>query len=66
MSEKANATIRAKRTLKHYRNVLLTQNGDPTEETVSNLLIDLHYFCKKHNIDLVDRMNEAAIATEGA
>ncbi len=65
MSEQARATVRAKRTLKHYKNTLLTQAGDPTQDTVDDLLVDLHHFCKKNNIDLVDRMNEAAIATEG-
>lgn len=63
MSNQARATVRAQRLLKHYKNVLKTQAGNPDTDTVDNLLVDLHYYCDKNNIDLVDRMNEAARAS---
>ena len=57
------ANVRMQRVLKHYKNNLLTQAGNPDVETVDNLLCDLHHYCTKHGIDLVDRMNEADRAT---
>jgi hypothetical protein len=56
------------RTLKHYKNNLLTQAGGPDEDTIDRLLCDLHIYCAEQGIDLVDRMNEADRATslEGA
>jgi hypothetical protein len=63
MSEQARATVRMQRALKHYKNNLLTQAGNPDVDTVDNLLCDLHHYCRKHGIDLVERMNEAERAT---
>lgn len=65
MSEFARANVRIQRMLKHYKNNLLTQAGAPDVETVDNMLVDLHHYCQKNGIDLVERMTEAAIATEG-
>lgn len=66
MSTEANrSTVRFTKLAKHYKNNLLTQAGTPDQDTIDCLLVDLHHYCKKHDIDLVDRMNEAAIATEG-
>jgi hypothetical protein len=64
MSEQARAKVRMQRALKHYKNNLLTQAGNPDEDTVDSLLVDLHHYCAANNIDLVERMNEAARATE--
>jgi hypothetical protein len=64
MSREAKAKVRIQRLLKHYKNNLLTQAGNPTEDTVDNLLVDLHHYCAEKGLDLVDRMNEAARATE--
>lgn len=66
MSEKAKANVRIQRMLKHYKNNLLTQAGNPDTDTVERLLVDLHHYCSKNEIDLVELMTEAAIATEGA
>lgn len=65
MSEQARATVRAQRLLKHYKNNLLTQAGNPDADTIDQLLVDLHFYCNKNGIDLVDRMNEADRATSG-
>lgn len=64
MSREAKAKVRMQRLLKHYKNNLLTQAGEANVDTVDQLLVDLHYYCQLNGIDLVDRMNEAAIATE--
>lgn len=64
MSEQARAVVRMQRLAKHYKNNLLTKAGEANQDTIDSLLVDLHYYCQKHGIDLVDRMNEAAIATE--
>jgi hypothetical protein len=41
MSEQAKAKVRAQRALKHYKNNLLTQAGNPDKQTVVDLLSDL-------------------------
>lgn len=65
MSEHQRSKVRMQRTLKHYKNNLLTKAGPPDLDTVDSLLVDLYYYCAEHKIDLVERMTEAAIATEG-
>lgn len=65
--KQARAKVRIQRTLKNYQSLLI-QAGKPKAsddtELLDQMLVDLHYYCQLQNIDMVDRMTEAAIATE--
>lgn len=60
VAEQNRANVRGRKLLKHYRNSLLTQAGEPDAGTVTQILADLIIFAVKNDIDVVDCTNKAA------
>lgn len=55
----SNRVVRGMKALKHYRNSILTQAGEPTLATMGDLILDLMYVAKKYGMDLPGMVKES-------